>query len=804
MSALPNGPESATDPRVAPGRRDPLLRDGASKDARGGGLRVPSIDGAGTIARAAEPARGDWLRRLVDLVLGRPRHSIASSSKAPTRASSDPSADERIATLLTIAERLTRTFDRDEIFRTIVSELTRELGADAATIRLLREDRLEVVAWAGMSDEVARRLPVFRADEGWFAELARTGQLLVTADIRQDLKPAGYDRYAGIVEFTSDILAPLIHHGTVIGALAVATVQPRRWAPADVAFVSALATHASIAIHNAELFERTESWALQLAVIQAASARMNRQNTVESVGQAIVEETRQIIDYHNCRVYVVEPPDDLEPIAFAGRVGEYEKVDLGLLRTKIGQGLTGWVAQNGIPLLIPDTNADPRGMTIPGTDDVDESMLIVPMRYDERVIGVITVSKLGLHQFNEENLRLLTILSDQAATALESARLLGRSDQLARELRALLDMSSALVGSLDPRQVAHLMAEHLTRAIGVDGCAISYWDRPGDQILTMGWYPPAYGEQFESQYALSDYPATRRVLEELVTVVVDVDDPTADPAEVEVLRQEGSSTLAMLPLVAKGQSIGLVELTSTLPTRFGSSRLELVWTMANEAGMALENAQLYEAARNLADHDHLTGFYNHRYFHERLGEEIVRAQRSRSQVGVLMIDLDDFKLVNDTFGHLFGDRVLTWTAELIRSTLRASDVPARYGGDEFAVILPETDLEAARHAADRILSAFRETPFHGETRGPLPVGVSIGVASFPGDGRSAPELIAAADSALYRVKRSSGTGAELAGAAGRDADVRSIDRAIRGSRVAPAESGLRRAGQGGGASAERV
>ena len=141
-------------------------------------------------------------------------------------------------------------------------------------------------------------------------------------------------------------------------------------------------------------------------------------------------------------------------------------------------------------------------------------------------------------------------------------------------------------------------------------------------------------------------------------MVIDTDDPAADRAEVALLRQDGYRSVVMLPLVAKGQSIGLVELISRSTVAVDQDALALARTMANEAAMALENARLYEEARSLADRDPLTGFYNHRYLHERFGEEVVRAQRSRSPLSVLMLDLDDFKLVNDTFGHLFGDRVL--------------------------------------------------------------------------------------------------------------------------------------------------
>ena len=170
---------------------------------------------------------------------------------------------------------------------------------------------------------------------------------------------------------------------------------------------------------------------------------------------------------------------------------------------------------------------------------------------------------------------------------------------------------------------------------------------------------------------MSGFPETLRALERQEIVIVDAEDPDADPAEVALLRaRRQPDRWSCSRSSPRAQSIGLVELFSRGEFVADAERLELARTMANEAAMALENARLYEDARKLADRDPLTGFYNHRFLHERLGEEVVRAQRGRRPLSVLMLDLDDFKLVNDTFGHLFGDRVLTWAAELIRSSLR--------------------------------------------------------------------------------------------------------------------------------------
>jgi diguanylate cyclase (GGDEF)-like protein len=163
--------------------------------------------------------------------------------------------------------------------------------------------------------------------------------------------------------------------------------------------------------------------------------------------------------------------------------------------------------------------------------------------------------------------------------------------------------------------------------------------------------------------------------------------------------------------------------------------------------------RLVTELRHAAATDPLTGLLNRRAIGERLGHELARARRSGEAFATLLIDVDDFKQINDQHGHAAGDEALVALAQELTRELREIDTVARIGGDEFAVILPETDAEEAGHAVQRILDAFRDQPFVGEQRGPVPIAASIGTATFPAAGRTATELIAAADRALYQVKR---------------------------------------------------
>ena len=193
------------------------------------------------------------------------------------------------------------------------------------------------------------------------------------------------------------------------------------WNAEDLELLDAIAGQASVALGNARDLERTATWAAQLQSIQALGARLARLSTVSEIGHAICMELRGLIDYHNVRVYRVTGEDVL-PIAWRGEVGEYTGEDGEQLRLRVGRGITGWVAQHGVAEYLPNASADPRAETMPGTeDDLDESMLLAPMRYNEHVIGVIVLSRLGLDRFSPDDLRYLEIYASMAAQAIVNA-----------------------------------------------------------------------------------------------------------------------------------------------------------------------------------------------------------------------------------------------------------------------------------------------------------------------------------------------------------------------------------------------
>jgi diguanylate cyclase (GGDEF)-like protein len=226
-----------------------------------------------------------------------------------------------------------------------------------------------------------------------------------------------------------------------------------------------------------------------------------------------------------------------------------------------------------------------------------------------------------------------------------------------------------------------------------------------------------------------------------------------DAGQIAEIELGGASALAA-PLGGDG-GVGIVSVARG-ERRFTTGEHELFSYLTNQASVSVENVDLHETVQRQAVTDELTGLFNHRRFQEVMTQEVERARRYGQEMGLIMLDIDNFKRVNDTYGHLQGDMVLREVARVLRQSSREIDEPARYGGEEMAVALPQTDLEGAFRFAERVrrrIEALDLPLLDGD--GTLKVTASFGAASLAtstGDGKDA--LVAAADAALYRAKRS--------------------------------------------------
>jgi diguanylate cyclase (GGDEF)-like protein len=222
--------------------------------------------------------------------------------------------------------------------------------------------------------------------------------------------------------------------------------------------------------------------------------------------------------------------------------------------------------------------------------------------------------------------------------------------------------------------------------------------------------------------------------------------------------------LLAAPLVAEERVLGLLTLVGSADRPFGRDDAERVGSLVGQGAVAIENARLHRLIQKQAKTDPLTQLLNRREFEEQLAREVERAQRFGTPVGLVVLDLDDFKLINDRFGHLAGDGVLKAAAGAIRQCTREIDQPARWGGEEFAVILPHTGLDGAARLAERLRQAIAERQIPTPDGRSVRVTASFGVAALPGSGSTQVELTAAADDAVYRSKRAGKNRVSLADA----------------------------------------
>ena len=580
---------------------------------------------------------------------------------------------------------------------------------------------------------------------------------MFATDYRND--PRAGDVRAAVVQEGFDTLctAPLLDGNEVLGLLNVYHDAPHDWTTDELDTMAALAEQAAVAIKNGQNYEKMATWAAQLQSIQQLGARLSRLGEEREIGLAIATELRQLIDYHNVRVYRLRG-EDLQPVAMRGQVGEYVDETPEQLAVKFGQGITGWVAEHRVAQNLPDADADPRTNTIPGTDEhLDESMLIAPMLYEDQVLGVLVLSKLGLHQFTEDDLRLLVIYASFAAQAFANADatslLRAQSDALGRQLanqRALLQVTESILTTLEPVAILDQVAERLSDLVGYDSLSIETLDRE------TGLLRPLTAKGVDAELYMEPWLPGE---EGLATWVVAHNEPALvldERADTRINQFRGDvpieGSLICVPLRGRDGATGVLTLERLgTDQTYTEEEFELVKLFAAQVSIALQNAEVHRAVEIRAQTDDLTGVLNHGTFQEWLTRSVL----AHDPFSLIMLDLDDFKTVNDGLGHQAGDRLLAEIARAVEGAGRDTDSVFRYGGDEFALILPNTDSGSAIGVAERVRAAIHALGGSGTiwADAGLSVSVSIGVATFPRDAVTADDILLAADRACFVAKR---------------------------------------------------
>jgi diguanylate cyclase (GGDEF)-like protein len=646
---------------------------------------------------------------------------------------------------------VTGTLNLDEAIHLILEQLERVVPFDSASIQLLREDYLEIVGgrgWPEPNSVLGVRFQVPGDNPNTTVILSKKPLVLGDAPSMHAnfvLKDFEYIK--------SWLGVPLIVHDQVIGMLALDSTKVGFYTQDHARLTSVFADHVAVAIENARLYTKEKRRLEEADVLRDTLTDLSSELELSRLLQAILERATSLLDAVGGQLGLYEPDlNDIVIVASHNMGSNYTGSHM-----QIGEGATGIVAKNRQPLTIDNyqqwENRSPNYANFNW-----HAVISAPMMIANRLVGVITIADKDPNRlFDQDDQRLLYLLTQQAAIAVENARLY-QSVKLAADRRLILhEVSQAIVAAkVDAEAIykaIHQAAERLMPTESFVLCMLNPSNQTIEAVYLTDRGGRAKNQVFPPGEGMSGYVIASG--KSLIIHDMLVEEQSARQNGLEFIHfgsPDVIRSILAVPMQLGGEVIGAISTQSYRPNAYNEEDLTLLEMLASYAAIALENSRLFKKIQRLAITDSLTDIYNRRHLFVLGQREFNRARRFKRPLSVVFIDIDHFKEVNDLYGHRAGDEVLTLITRTIQKHIRDIDVMGRYGGEEFLLFIPEVELEATRHIAERIRAAVEQALSDSRFSKPA-VTISLGVASLTDDIPTLAALVARADAAMYDAKR---------------------------------------------------
>ena len=425
------------------------------------------------------------------------------------------------------------------------------------------------------------------------------------------------------------------------------------------------------------------------------------------------------------------------------------------LKLRMDSPILTWLRQNMaiLPERNLDISAEFQAMWQEEREEIraGEVILFVPLVNRSELVGILAVSgRRDGKLYTVEDIDLLESVVVQVAASMEKEYIHERMRQQEEEIALVNRLTTIITSSVSIQMIFEGFSEELKKVVDVDAAIVALVD--GDELYVMALSGGGGSTWQLGQRIPLAGTATEWVCRERKTLY-----------EADLRRhqrfwtgehhlQQGFGSVVYLPLSVTDRDIGSLTLCSRKANAYTPRQIKLLERVASQIAAPIENAQLYVRAEQRSRIDELTGLFNRRHLEERLKEETARHSRYGDAFTILILDLDNFKTYNDIYGHPSGDVILNQIGRIIKNSVRDSDQAFHHGGDEFAVIMPQTAVEDGRVVAERVRMQIARKM---EEKA-IAVTCSIGLASYPSDGAMPGELVTVADTALYYAKRTGG------------------------------------------------